>query len=606
VSGLLATAAVLGVGRAVLLLLPVSRLPMYWRVAFAALAGFAVIDLIVQALLLSGVGSPAVLKGTAWPLVTIGIASLATHGHPRRSSALLKRIAAHKLVSAVLAAVFIVNLAAALAPSTKIDEIFYHMLVPKRILQDGGLRYYLLPIEASITPQMHYQIALSLVHAAGAPEAGNVLSFSFSIVLFVFLFGLMRQVTENERLALMAAAACVIGESATVLYTTSGAHALGDLALVVAAAGVLCPETIAPISSPRYYVALLTLASVIAASAKLSMWPVCAILTILVVWRGSKIGSANTLISQVSVAQLAWIAAGTWVILQGPLLVWTFAKSGSPWGPVFANVLRPSVFPPEMVKVLEQMRIINQPSARVFLPYFVAGVTPIFIIAFAWLGWKALTGCKECMWVTALLALQLSLIAWKLPYEFRFLGGLQYLAVIAAVISLSAAAKNRFNRSVSFGIKHIAQGPAWVFLALTIPWLLFQVYYARPFLSVVSGLTTRKAFLNRYVALYGDFQALDRLLPADASLYIVGRIGNFYAPRRVILTPMDLHDANPVYRLTLSSSRSAEPIDRYRELSCDETAYKDTHAVTITFRTPWRDPIRGEMVIQRCAVGAVH
>ena len=51
------------------------------------------------------------------------------------------------------------NALVALAPSTKIDELYYHMLVPSRILSDSALHFYREPWQAAILPHMIFQIS---------------------------------------------------------------------------------------------------------------------------------------------------------------------------------------------------------------------------------------------------------------------------------------------------------------------------------------------------------------------------------------------------------------------------------------------------------------
>ena len=168
----------------------------------------------------------------------------------------------------LLPIIWLTNLTVALAPSSKIDEVFYHMLVPKRIAADGTMNFYRLPIEAAIIPQMQYQISLSPAYALGAPESGNVLSLSYSIVLGLFIIGLIRDITGNEPLALLGGLGCVVGAYQTVWHTTEGAAAIGELALVVALCGVVWPRCLMPTVNPLQYGLLVATSASLAASTK--------------------------------------------------------------------------------------------------------------------------------------------------------------------------------------------------------------------------------------------------------------------------------------------------------------------------------------------------
>ena len=57
-----------------------------------------------------------------------------------------------------LSIIFFVRYTLSIIPSSKIDELNYHMFTPLRIVSDQALIYYQFPWPASIWPHMHYQI----------------------------------------------------------------------------------------------------------------------------------------------------------------------------------------------------------------------------------------------------------------------------------------------------------------------------------------------------------------------------------------------------------------------------------------------------------------
>ena len=147
------------------------------------------------------------------------------------------------------------------------------------------------------------------------------------------------------------------------------------------------------------------------------------------------------------------------------------------------------------------------------------------------------------------------------------MGGLEYVAVLAAAVTLAQRAPGpgtlNYRRAwVQWG-NRLNKSRNWILVFAAIPWLAAQIYYVRPFAEVVCGWLPRTQFLERYVALAGDFAALDRMLPQDAVLYIPDsgrRLPNFYAPRPVVITPLDLHGRGPVYRLTSSLRQMPSPL----------------------------------------------
>ena len=122
----------------------------------------------------------------------MGIVALGIGGHwigRGRSSSLPlpqagpSRTFGFSLICLVVAVLVLISL----APSTKNDEVHYHMLTGRRILEDHGLRLYQFPKEQAILPQMGYQIAETIFHATNTADAGNILSLGFGISLWLLI-----------------------------------------------------------------------------------------------------------------------------------------------------------------------------------------------------------------------------------------------------------------------------------------------------------------------------------------------------------------------------------------------------------------------------------
>src|SRR5207253_6660696 len=93
---------------------------------------------------------------------------------------------------AIVAAAVLMNALIALAPSTTIDELYYHMLMPSRIVADGALRFYREPFLSAIWPQMVYQISAAPTHAMGFPDSSNIVCWALSATLFWFAWRIIR------------------------------------------------------------------------------------------------------------------------------------------------------------------------------------------------------------------------------------------------------------------------------------------------------------------------------------------------------------------------------------------------------------------------------
>ena len=591
----------LGVGKLTQCLLGFRTLHWYWRVAFVAVLGQATVNFLVQSLLLSGGASAPRLRILGWVAILVGSVGHLLAGKTiagQRTPALFRT---NSFLGILLITVWLTNLAVAIAPSSKIDEIYYHMLVPKRIATDGTMNFYRLPIEAAIVPQMQYQISLSPAYSLGAPEAGNVLSLSYSIVLGLFIIGFIRDVTASDSLSLLGGLGCVVGAYQTVWHTTEGPAAIGELALVVAVCGILWPRSLMSTVKPLQYGTLIVTAASLAASTKISLLPLCTIISLLAVWKTYRqeksVGSPGV---------RAGIVLAPWALMHFPLMVWTYHRSGSLWGPVMANVFRPSVFPAAMLKIVDQMRVINQVGLLSNMRFAAVELSPLMFVGIAFVIWRASRGGREAALLFSLLLFQGGLILWLLPYDFRFLGGLLYIPLIAAVLMLARAGTNPSQTAslTSLGTRVVGLRN-WIALIAVVPWLMFQIYYARPFLEVVLGIMTRNQFRERYVALTQDYEALNRVLPPNAVLYVAnGRVSLFDAPRSVVLTPLDLRQRTSIYRLTLKDLPEKELLDATSILNCDQVAYLNSTAVVETYRIPGKQPKTGTVTVRSCRIEA--
>lgn len=597
--GAIQVIAVFGVGRLAIWFFRLRTLPWYWRLGFVAVLGQTAVNLFVQALLLSGESSAPRLRILGWVVIAIGLLG---HLMAARESKFFLRTAfpkTNRLLYCLIVVAWLTNLAVALAPSSKIDELYYHMLVPKRIATDGKLQFYRLPIEAAIVPQMQYQISLGPAYALGAQEAGNVLSLSYSIVLGLFVIGLLREHTGNESLAALGGLGGAVGVYQTVWHTTEGPAAIGELVLVVAVCGILWPKSLRSFASPMQYGLLVVTAASLAASSKISLWPISAIVSLLAVWNTLReMDPAKRSLLRASVA------LSPWILMQVPLMVWTYQQSGSFWGPVMANILRPSVFPPDMLKILEQTRVVNQTGLVSNMKYAGVELCPLIFGGLIVTVWQAFRKDRVSRLIIGFLVFQGALILWQLPYDFRFLGGLIYVPLIAAISTLARTEANPSEPGTvsALGARVIAHRN-WIALFLAVPWLAFQMYYARPFAETTFGMLARHEFRERYVALTKDYDALNSILPADAVLYVAnGRIPLLYAPRPVILTPLDVHEIGPVYRLTLLQVPSKQSFGASATLECGDVVYTNPRAVVETYRLPGTHPKIGTVTVQSCRV----
>ena len=283
--GLLGLLAALGIGSGFTRML--GSIPRRWRLATSLVSGVAIIDWAVMLALFLGGGVTAV------KIVGVGAAILGTillvvsRNHLSFFPGLKILRNANRWFVAIIVVACTINFFIALAPSTKIDELHYHMLIPKRIMEDNGLHLYQLPYEAAIFPQTAYQLGLATEHAAGFPDAGNVVSWGLGVALILLVAGVATDLTGNATAGWMTGAISAVGLYPAVWHVTSGPHALGDLSTVTACLLALLPDTQTAELKSKARLILICLAAYAAVSTKISNLPVAATITLIGVFRAA-------------------------------------------------------------------------------------------------------------------------------------------------------------------------------------------------------------------------------------------------------------------------------------------------------------------------------
>lgn len=578
-AGLLTFAAALGVGSLVLAALGV-RLAQPWRATVTALLGLQVESALVQVVAMAGVSTRPVLVALWAAFVTAGAVGvvrawraeaprLAPPGDGWRPVGIDEWLPLALGVAAVCA-----NLLLAAAPSTKIDELYYHMLLPRRIVADGGLRFYLYPWESPL-PQMAYQVGAAPLHALGLPDAPNATSWALGATLAWLGWHLLASDARTRRFAPWWVGAVTVGLYTAVWHVTGGAHALGDLALAAALVAVVDARRAGVAENPASYAFALGVLTWSAASSKATLVPVSALLALWAVaraWRSSEGATASRVRAGAGVA-------APWLLFGAPLVAWTWRASGAPYGALAAWWFGHTAYDAEPIRDL----IANTAAANRTLPYSVprelmAQHSPLlWLAAFAALVTLRLPRATRAG-LLALVALHAALVFGLVSWDPRFLGGVPFgLALLWAMHGpWSSGTASRWPAR---------RATAAAALLLLAPWLAVQLYYGVPFFSVALGLTSRERFRARFVALDADYRALDRLLPRDALLLSeLGRTSAVYAPRPELFSARDL--GGPAGR------RRAYVIG----FSCDAggargpVVYTNPGALIAVYRTPGHPP----------------
>ena len=365
--GLITILAITGCG---LLLLRLLRLniPDPWLTVESAVLGILVISLVVQTLAMLGVASKAVLTGTWVAVLLVGLPSAFLHVARFKSQTIPRLQGIVFPIVALGAIAILINLVIASGPSTKADEIFYHMLVPSRIVLDGELHYYHAPWLTAVLPQFIYQIAGTPLYALGYPDAANVMSWFLGLLLAWFACRLVYERTRSMPYSLLSGISIQIGLYPTVWYTTAGPHAFGDLATAVAILALLYRDDLLKDLSNTQYAVLISILSVGAAASKTSLLPLSLIIL--------TIGLAHCCRPRPSLKVLLAFAL-PWVIFYLPITVWTFVQSGSPFGPIMKDVFSPSIFGEMVDKEILDDRHLGQVGLIAAVKYYLISTSPL-------------------------------------------------------------------------------------------------------------------------------------------------------------------------------------------------------------------------------------
>ena len=189
VAGLTSFAACLGTGSLVVRLVGL-RWPAPFLQIAAVLLGLHLQSLAVQALAMAHAATPAALIGLWIAMVVLGACGIVGlwRSRPPRELPDIPRIAL-----ALLAVVAAIGLAAAVVPSTKIDEVYYVIPFAGRLIADHGLMAYRQPVEAAVLVQMTYAAGAAPLQALGFPGAVNVVSWALGLSLVWFGWRLLRE-----------------------------------------------------------------------------------------------------------------------------------------------------------------------------------------------------------------------------------------------------------------------------------------------------------------------------------------------------------------------------------------------------------------------------
>lgn len=473
-----------------------------------------------------------------------------------------------KITLTLLIIVFCLIILLAAAPSSKADELYYHMLVPKNLAIDHSLIYYSRPYESTAYVQMSYQIMCVIFFILGIYDGGNVLSACFAIELIIFLLSFLKRNSPSWMSILLTQIICC--PFAVIWFITSSPHSLGFLSSAFVAAGLLSLDKSSNING--YYIAILSaFSSAILLSTKSTFAPFIFVsLIILIKYLFSKKKKLAILIILVP-----------FIFLVLPLLIWTWYFSGSPLGAILAGKFGPSIYNiNDMKNEFQEIISLNKTTLSKLIYYYLPSYSPIFwlslISPFIFIKYDK----KKFYLSLFMIVIQLLFIVTMLFFDIRFLGAIS-LAITA--ISLSRLINHKFvinyNKFMFVTV-----------IIITLPYFLSQIYYSYPFIKVSISVDSVESFKQKYIPFYNDFTNLSHLIPTDAKIIWCGpiRLNQASAPWKFYdLKATELNKLiSPVYFFAVGKECDIEVKGWKKE----KLIYQNNSAITETYRYPNKLP----------------
>lgn len=473
----------------------------------------------------------------------------------------------------VLLGIVSVGLLISMAPLTKHDEIFYHALLPLRIIQDNYLHFYTWPFEGAILPQMFFQISMTPLMAWGHPNAGNIIGYFYSIMIIIYIFYTINMYTENKKFSTWVTLFSIIGLHTFVFHVTMGGHAFGELSLLLLLGVIFLEKNMTNIKIKSFLVAVLSIAVV---GSKLSYLPLIFFIVLYFICK-EKLLTLNFKLSN------SLFLLSPFLIIYLPILVYTYIQSGSPFGPVLAGVIDTSPYNMDEIELAINRYSVKLPYLNIpiseFLRIMIFDYSLIVIIS---LTLFLLKFRKKYFVLWLLVLLQIGVIYFKLVHDIRFMGSILYF--ITMIVALDLYYEDKFN-AYSKSLYKIAY-------ILAIGYIGILLLYSVRFLPISLGLETKEHFFKNNVPLYEDYKKIDTLLPEDSIIlapYTEGSLNGSYMPRQTIYTISDFwwKDGRSLYLFTSSDFKNGE---YYEDFIIKNKIYENNHAIVTVFRTPFKSP----------------
>ena len=340
--------------------------------------------------------------------------------------------------SSLLVSIFLIRLLISVIPSTKIDELHYHMLLPIRLISEKGLNFYNLPWEGAIWPHMQYQFIGAPFYAIGLPDSVNIISLGIFLTLLSTLFFQLNKEINNKEITLWCLVLLSSGLHSLVDLTTNASNSL----LLVSSFSsllILCnPNKFLPSNNLKSFSLIFGLLSLGMIGSKISMMPILMVQTLVFFRTIYKVWGKNKISTSIIYFALPLI------IFFVPIVSFTWIKSGSPFGPLLSSLFS---YKGDMDPLISSVsgNIGYKGNLREVIFFCITKWTPII-----WLSWlfifnkKIQNRAKSTFLI--IITTQLLIIWLILPDLPRHLGGYQYVGILILFVEVVPKIFNKFRK----------------------------------------------------------------------------------------------------------------------------------------------------------------
>ena len=462
--------------------------------------------------------------------------------------------------STILISMLLIRLLISVVPSTKIDELHYHMLLPLRLITEKGLNYYELPWEGAIWPHMHYQFIGAPFYAIGLPDSLNIISLGIFLTFLRTLFFQINKEINNKELTLWCLVLFASGLHSLIDLPTNSSNSL----LLVSSCSsllILCdPNKYLPTNNLKSFSLIFGLLSLGIIGSKISMIPIFIVQTLIF------FKTISTFWGYKSISKSFFYFSLPFIIFYLPIVFYTLIKSGSPFGPLLSSLfVYKSDFDPLISSTIGDIGY--RGTTQEFIFFCITKWTPL-----VWLSWmvafkKKINYKTKTIFLTILIIQ--SLVIWLiLPDSPRHFGGFQYIGLLIVFIELIPQFFKKFKKLFIS-----------TFLFFSVPWLLLDIYYTYPILT--KAFFKQEKFKEDYIPFYKDFVLLDKILEKNSEILVSGaRINSFHSPRKVLFNAKEIKkNKNPKFLFLVGNGKE-------KSLILGKLIYKNENARTYCFRTP--------------------